>query len=96
LNVQHDSSAHFKVKVTFNALFRDSLANRFAMTAFELPGKQVAQPPFEKWNNATKEKEPNAPAGHPEADPRAFVDGAGVEAVVNKVLQVFAHAHLTH
>ena len=44
----------------------------------------------------SEEEEPDAPAGSPDAAAGSLADGAGVESVVDDVLEVLAHPHLSH
>ena len=62
----------------------------------ELAREQVTQPALEQRHHAAQEEEPHAPARRPEAAAGALAHRARVEAVVDQVLQVLAHADLAH
>mmetsp|Transcript_889 Transcript_889/g.2132 ORF Transcript_889/g.2132 Transcript_889/m.2132 type:complete len:706 (-) Transcript_889:1206-3323(-) len=95
-DVVHHGRAKLQVEVALHALFGDCLGDALRDTALELTCQQVPQPALEQWHDATQEEEPHAPARRPETTPRPLADGPGVEAVVDQVLQVLAHAHLPH
>ena len=95
-DVVHHSRTELQVKVTLHSLLGDGLGHAFADTALELSSQQVAQPALQQRDDTAQEEEPNAPARCPEAAAGTLPDGASVEAVVDQVLQVLAHAHLSH
>jgi len=45
-DIVHDSSSQLKIVMRFHALLRDRFRDTFAIPAFELTSKQVAQPIF--------------------------------------------------
>jgi hypothetical protein len=67
-----------------------------AVSALELPAEEVAEPALQKRRHPAHEEEPDPPAGRPEAAARPLPHRPSVEAVVDHVLQVFAHADLLH
>mmetsp|Transcript_29770 Transcript_29770/g.62392 ORF Transcript_29770/g.62392 Transcript_29770/m.62392 type:complete len:390 (-) Transcript_29770:1623-2792(-) len=95
-NVMHHRSAQLQIVVALDALLGHSLGNTLGVAAFELTGQEVAEPPFQKRHNTTQEEEPHSPTGRPESATRALADRPSVEAVVDQMLQVFAHANLPH
>eukprot|EP00965_Chrysotila_dentata_P150735 4980259-Pleurochrysis_carterae.AAC.1 len=95
-DVVHHGGAQLKVVVRLDALLGHRLGDALGRAPLELAREQVAQPALEQRHHAAQEKEPHAPAGRPDAAARALAHGASVEAVVDKVLQVLAHADLAH
>ncbi|CAN8015572.1 unnamed protein product, partial [Ixodes persulcatus] len=95
-----------KVEVALDALLGDRLGDALGVASLELPGQQVAQPALQQGGDAPHEEEPHPPAGGPDPAARALAHGAlehtrergtpPVEAVVDQVLEVLAHANLTH
>jgi len=67
-----------------------------AVSALELPAEKVAEPALQERRHPAHEEEPDPPAGRPEAAARPLPHRPSVEAVVDHVLQVFAHADLLH
>lgn len=63
-------------------------STHLGVTALELAGQQVAEPALQQGHDAAQEEEPHAPHGRPEAHAGALAHRAGVEPVVNEVLQV--------
>lgn len=53
-------------------------------------------PSLEKRDDTTHEEQPYTPTGCPETTARALADGASVESVVNQMLEILCHSHLTH
>jgi hypothetical protein len=92
----HNSRTQFEIIMRFDTLFCNRLRYTLAVPAFELTGEQVAQPSFQKRDYTAHEEEPHAPAWCPETVTRTFTNGAGIEAVVNQMLQVLGHSHLSH
>ena len=88
--------SQLQIVVTLHALLRHRVRDRVAVSALELTRQQVLQPALQQRDDAAQEEEPHAPAGEPEAAAGALADGPGVEAVVDEVLEVLAHAHLAH
>lgn len=43
-NGVHDSRTELKIEVRLHTLFRDSLGNTLAISAFELTGEEIAKP----------------------------------------------------
>ena len=66
------------------------------LAALELAREEVPQPALQERDDAAEEEDPDAPHGGPEAAPGALAHGSGVEAVVDEVLEVLAHADLAH
>ena len=95
-DVVHDGGAELEVEVGLDALLGDREGDALGAPPFELAREQVAQPALEQGDDAAQEKEPDAPHGRPEADAGALADGARVEAPVDEVLEVLAHADLAH
>ena len=95
-DVMHHSCAELQVKVTLHALLGDGLCHALANTSLELTGQQVAQPALQQRDDTAQEEEPDAPARGPKAAARSLPHGARVEAVVDQMLQVLAHSHLSH
>mmetsp|Transcript_7034 Transcript_7034/g.20668 ORF Transcript_7034/g.20668 Transcript_7034/m.20668 type:complete len:555 (-) Transcript_7034:1166-2830(-) len=95
-DVVHDRRAQLEVKVRLDALLRDRLGDALGVAALELAREQVAEPALQERHDAAEEEEPHAPARRPEAAAGALAHGARVEAVVDQVLQVLAHANLAH
>mmetsp|Transcript_19442 Transcript_19442/g.63358 ORF Transcript_19442/g.63358 Transcript_19442/m.63358 type:complete len:470 (-) Transcript_19442:1597-3006(-) len=95
-DVVHHRRAQLEVVVRLDALLGHRLGDALGGAALELPGEQVAKPALEQRHNAAQEEEPHAPAGRPNAAAGPLADGARVEPVVDQVLQVLAHADLTH
>jgi hypothetical protein len=58
------------------------------ITPLKLACQEVAQPAFQQRHDASQEEEPHTPHRGPEAYSRALAHRAGVEAVVDEVLQV--------
>jgi hypothetical protein len=92
----HDSSSKLEVVMGLDALLGDRLCDALRITSLELARKKITKPTFKKWHNTTHEEKPDAPTGSPEADARTLTNGTGIEAIVDKVLQVFRHPHLPH
>ena len=86
------TNAELEVEVTFNTLLRHRLCNTLAMATLELARKQVSEPALKQWHDSTKEEKPHTPARRPDANTGALSNGTGVEAVVDHVLQILAHA----
>jgi hypothetical protein len=61
-----------------------------------ISSEKISEPPFQKRHDSAQEEQPHTPAWSPKAAARAFTHRASVEAVVNEMLQVLAHAHLPH
>mmetsp|Transcript_39887 Transcript_39887/g.113149 ORF Transcript_39887/g.113149 Transcript_39887/m.113149 type:complete len:527 (-) Transcript_39887:833-2413(-) len=95
-DVVHDSSAQLQVEVAFNPLLGDGLCHTLRLPALELPSQQVPKPALQQGDDATQEEDPHAPHWSPEATAGPLTNRAGVEAVVDQVLQVLAHANLPH
>mmetsp|Transcript_61033 Transcript_61033/g.143984 ORF Transcript_61033/g.143984 Transcript_61033/m.143984 type:complete len:850 (-) Transcript_61033:159-2708(-) len=95
-DVVHHRRAQLQVVVALHALLRHRLCHPLAVPALELPRQQVSEPPLEQRHHPAEEEEPHAPARSPEPDAGTLSDRAGVEAVVDEVLQVLAHADLAH
>mmetsp|Transcript_3491 Transcript_3491/g.11579 ORF Transcript_3491/g.11579 Transcript_3491/m.11579 type:complete len:907 (-) Transcript_3491:778-3498(-) len=95
-DVVHHGGAQLEVVVRLDALLGDRLGDPLGRAALELACEQVAEPPLEQRHHAAQEEEPHAPAGRPDAAAGALADGAGVEAVVDEVLEVLAHPDLPH
>ena len=72
----------------------DKTHNRSACQCYGASSRNV--PSLQQRDDATHEEQPNAPARSPEAATRTFAHRAGVEAVVDEVLEVLGHAHLPH
>ena len=66
------------------------------MSALELPGEHVAEPPFDERHDASEEEEPDSPTRSPESNSRSFSDWPSVEPVINQMLEVLRHANLAH
>ena len=58
------------------------------LTALELTGQQVSEPPLQQWHDTTEEEKPHAPHGCPEAHTRPLAHWARVKPVVHHVLQI--------
>ena len=56
----------------------------------------LTKPTLQQRHNSTQEKQPDTPSGRPEATSRTLSDGAGIESVVDDVLQIFTHSDLSH
>mmetsp|Transcript_26458 Transcript_26458/g.83860 ORF Transcript_26458/g.83860 Transcript_26458/m.83860 type:complete len:710 (-) Transcript_26458:29-2158(-) len=95
-DVVHDGCAQLQVEVALHPLLGDGLRDALGDTALKLAGQQIAQPTLQQRHDPTEEEEPHTPAWRPEATPRPLAHWTGVEAVVDQVLQVLAHAHLPH
>lgn len=80
----------------FDTLLGHGLCDALAVTTLELARKQVAQPAFEQWRDTAHKEQPNSPSRSPESATRALADWSGVEAVIDQVLQIFAHSDLSH
>ena len=72
------------------------LGDPLGLAPLKLTRQQVAQPPLQQGDHAAQEEEPDAPHGGPDTHTRALADGSRVEPVVDKVLQILAHADLSH
>ena len=66
------------------------------LAALKLAREEVPEPALQERDDAAEEKDPDAPHGGPEAAAGALAHGPGVEAVVDEVLEVLAHADLAH
>lgn len=95
-DVVHDRGPELEIEVALHALLGDGLGDALGVAALELPGEQVAQPPLEQRHDAAEEEEPHAPGRRPDAAAGTLADGTSVEAVVDEVLEVLAHADLAH
>ena len=95
-DVVHHRRAQLEVVVRLDALLGHRLGDALGRAALELARQQVAQPALEERHHAAQEEEPHAPARRPEAAAGALAHGPRVEAVVDQVLQVLAHADLAH
>mmetsp|Transcript_67280 Transcript_67280/g.140138 ORF Transcript_67280/g.140138 Transcript_67280/m.140138 type:complete len:884 (+) Transcript_67280:4960-7611(+) len=95
-NVMHHRCAQLQVIVALDALLRHRLGNPLAVPPFKLPREQVPQPPLKQRDHAAKEEQPHSPPRSPEPNARALAHRSGVEAVVNQMFQVLAHADLAH
>ncbi len=95
-NVVEDGCAQLQIVVALDALLGDALGDALCMAALKVARQQVAQPPLEEGHDAAKEKDPHSPHGRPEATPGPLADGPRIEAIVDEVLEVFAHADLAH
>ena len=80
----------------FDPLLGHSLGYTFRVTPFKLTGEQIAQPALQKRGDATQEEKPHPPPGRPDTAAGTFTHRPRVEAVINQVLQIFAHADLSH
>ena len=96
IDVLDDSRSELEIILTLNSLLGHRLCNTLRVTTFELPGKKITKPTLEQRNDTADEKDPNAPSWCPEADTGAFTDLTSIEAIVNQVLDVFCHTHLSH
>lgn len=92
----HNCGTKLKVIVRLNTLFGDSLSYALRITSLELASQKVSKPALKKRHNPTHKEEPDSPARSPEADTRTLSNGASVEAIIDKVLQVFCHPNLPH
>mmetsp|Transcript_13659 Transcript_13659/g.18096 ORF Transcript_13659/g.18096 Transcript_13659/m.18096 type:complete len:218 (-) Transcript_13659:2714-3367(-) len=95
-DVVHHSGAQLEVEMTLNALLGHGLRDSLRVAAFELPRQKVAEPALEERHDPAEEKEPDTPARCPEAAARAFAHRTRIEAVVDEMLEILAHADLTH
>mmetsp|Transcript_4532 Transcript_4532/g.13244 ORF Transcript_4532/g.13244 Transcript_4532/m.13244 type:complete len:1314 (+) Transcript_4532:2393-6334(+) len=95
-DVVDDRGAQLEVKVRLDALLGHRLGHALGGAPLELAREKVAQPPLEEGHDAAEEEEPHAPARRPEAAAGPLAHGSRVEAVVDEVLEVLAHAHLAH
>ena len=95
-DIVHHGGAQLQIKVGLDALLGDGLGDALAVAALKLSAEQVAQPALQQRRHAAHEEEPDPPAGRPEAAARPLAHRAGVEAVVDDVLEVLAHADLFH
>mmetsp|Transcript_94895 Transcript_94895/g.290284 ORF Transcript_94895/g.290284 Transcript_94895/m.290284 type:complete len:331 (+) Transcript_94895:4370-5362(+) len=95
-DVVHHRRAELEVEVALHPLLRDRLCHTLRDAALELARQQVPEPPLQERDDAAEEEEPHPPARRPKAAAGALADGARVEAVVDQVLQVLAHSHLSH
>ena len=77
-------------------LLGDRLSHALAVSAFELPGEEVTQPPLQQWGHAPHKEEPHPPARGPETTAGTLTNRAGVEPIVDDVLEVLAHPDLLH
>mmetsp|Transcript_27303 Transcript_27303/g.78698 ORF Transcript_27303/g.78698 Transcript_27303/m.78698 type:complete len:112 (-) Transcript_27303:1958-2293(-) len=66
------------------------------MTTLELSSEEITKPTLQKGDDAAQEEQPDSPARRPKADTRTLTDRAGIESVVNQMLQVLAHSDLPH
>jgi hypothetical protein len=66
------------------------------MTTFELTSEEILKPTFEKRDNSPKEEEPHPVTGKVESVPWALADGAGIETMIDDVLQILASPNLAH
>eukprot|EP01137_Pigoraptor_chileana_P034039 Opistho-2@25961 len=95
-DVVHDSRAELEVKVRLDTLLRHCLCDSLGRAALKLTREEVAQPALEQGDNATEEEHPHPPARRPKTASGALPDRASVEAIVNDVLEILAHANLPH
>jgi len=95
-DVVHHRGTQLQVVVRFDTLLRDSLGDTLAVSTFELTREKIAKPSFEKRDNSTHEEQPDTPTGSPEPTTWAFTDRAGVETIIDQVLEVLRHAYLPH
>ena len=66
------------------------------MPTLELTCEQISKPALQKGDDAAQEEKPNSPAWRPKANARTLTNRAGIESVVNQMLQVLAHSNLPH
>ena len=95
-DVVHHRCTQLEIVVRLHALLRHSLGSAFAVAALELTREQVTEPAFEQRNDAAHEEEPDSPAWCPETNTGTLADRTRVESVVDEMLQVLTHPHLTH
>ena len=94
--VVHDGSAQLQIVMRLDALLGDRFGDAFRVTSLELTREQIAKPTLEQWRDATQEEQPDAPAGRPKSTAGSFAHRTRVKSIINKMLQVFAHANLLH
>ena len=95
-DVVHHGGAKLEVEVRLDPLLRHRLRHALRVPALKLPGQQVPEPTLQEGHDAAEEEEPDAPHGRPEPHAGAFAHRTGVEPVVDEVLEVLAHANLSH
>ena len=95
-DVMHDGRTKLEIEVTLDPLLGDRLGHALVLAALELPREQVAEPPLQQRHDAAQEEQPHPPHRRPEPDTRTLADGTRVEPVVDEVLEVLAHPHLSH
>mmetsp|Transcript_38034 Transcript_38034/g.88955 ORF Transcript_38034/g.88955 Transcript_38034/m.88955 type:complete len:246 (-) Transcript_38034:1571-2308(-) len=92
----HDCCSELQIEVALHTLLGDGLGNSLGDASLKLTSKQVPKPSFQKWDDTPQEEEPHTPSWRPEAASRPLAHGTRVEAVVDEVLQILAHSHLSH
>eukprot|EP00398_MALV-I-01_sp_L67-1_P000203 gene202-gene343 len=88
-NIMHNCGTQLKIEMRFNTLFGNGFGDTLSDTTFELPT-------FKKRNDTTKEEQPDTPSWSPETTTGTLTDRTGVETVVDDMLKILAHTHLTH
>lgn len=95
-DIVHNRGAKLQVIVRLDTLLGDSLSYALRVTSLELTSQKVPKPTLKKRHNPTHKEEPDSPARSPEADSGALSNGTSVEAIIDKMLQVFCHPNLPH
>eukprot|EP00123_Amoebidium_parasiticum_P018100 comp24100_c1_seq1/m.43517 comp24100_c1_seq1/g.43517 ORF comp24100_c1_seq1/g.43517 comp24100_c1_seq1/m.43517 type:complete len:308 (+) comp24100_c1_seq1:5498-6421(+) len=95
-DVVHHRRTQLQVKVRLHTLLGDRLGNALAVSPLKLTGQKVPQPALQEGDDAAQEEDPYTPTRRPEPTPWTLAHCARVEAVVDQMLQVLAHADLPH
>lgn len=86
------SSSQFQIKMALHPLLGDSFGNPFGVTALELAGKEVTEPPLQQWDDASHEEHPHTPARSPDANtwalPHSSLRGIGGVAGTDRVKNI--------
>mmetsp|Transcript_31758 Transcript_31758/g.36107 ORF Transcript_31758/g.36107 Transcript_31758/m.36107 type:complete len:278 (-) Transcript_31758:415-1248(-) len=96
LDINHNRSSQFKIKLRFHTLLCDGLGDSLAMSTFELTCQKIAKPSFQQRNDTSEEEKPDSPTGCPETTTWSLSDRTGIESIVNQMLKIFAHSDLSH
>ena len=95
-NIVHYGRTQLQIEMWFDSLLRHSLGHTFRVTSFKLTREEIAQPALQQRSDAAQEEEPHTPSRCPDTATRTLTHRTRVEAVVDQVFQIFAHADLPH
>lgn len=72
------------------------MSRTLVVAPLKLTRQEVPEPALEQRHDAAQEEQPHTPPRRPHTDTRALANGPSVEPVVDDVLEILAHADLSH